>query len=458
MPFLDTEENVFPLTIRLFGGFEADLQGAPLPSLRTQKGNWLLALLALYAGRPLEREWVAEQLWPDSFTPRDNLKRSLTDLRGAMGTHAGRIVSLSRDRFMLDSTNVDIDVCHFDAAIAEAKRSRSVSPLRKAVAVYRGPLLMGWTADWIDPKRELRTQEFLSALESLAEQTVEEGNYADGLAYAGRALSIDPLLESAYRIIMRAHAGRNDLAAVSQTFRQLEERLRREFPAQNVSPDPLTRTLHDALLKEAQGQQVDLTLPADKPLHNLPGEARPFIGRIAARAALTERIRAGDRLVTVTGIGGMGKSRLARQVGFDLLGDFPEGVWLVDCYPLRDREDLLAAICAALHIKPGSAGSEQALHRTLNRKKTLLILDGFETIVTHAACLEALLSEAPQVQCLVTSRQALGLAREIQVPLEPMVASRESPAERELAEAVRAFSGRPSQLGSDSKIKRLLER
>jgi predicted ATPase/DNA-binding SARP family transcriptional activator len=439
MPLLDTDVGLSPLTIRLFGGFEVEWNGAPLPPLRTQKGKWLLALLALYQGRALEREWVAERLWPDSFHPRENLKRCLTDLRAALGPHAGRLVNPSRNQLAFDASDADIDVVHFDTAIAEAKRFRAVSPLRRAVTVYRGPLLLGWTAEWIDAEREWRAQALLAALETLGEQAVEEGAYADGLVYAGRALGIDPLLDSAYRIAMRAHAGRNDITAVSQTFRQLEDRLRHEFADESVSPDPLTRSLYDALLEEARGHQAVVSLPSDQPRHNLPAEARPLIGRVTVRAALTELIREGSRLVTVTGIGGMGKSRLARQVGFDLVGDFPEGVWLIDCHALREREDVLTAICAALHVKPGSRGSEQTLHRTLKQRKMLLILDGFEAVVAHAACLEALLSQASHMQCLVTSRQSLGLAREVQVPLDPMSASQEDPEEAEPAEGVALF-------------------
>ena len=428
-----------PLAIRLFGGFDVQFDGEPLPPLRTRKGKWLLALLALYQGRTVEREWLAEKLWPDSLTPRDNLKRCLTDLRAALGPHAYRVAGPSRDLLSFEADSADIDVARFDAAVAEAKRSHSVSSLREAVDLYRGPLLEGWTAEWIGAERGWRAQAVLEALEVLAEQAVQEEAYADALAYAGRALGIEPLLESICRIAMRAHAGRNDLTAVSQTFRQLEERLRREFADESVQPDPLTLTLHTVLLQDARRRDVIVSLPTAQPRHNLPSEARPFIGRDRARAALAAVVRDGSRLVTVTGIGGMGKSRLARQVAFDLLEAFSEGVWLVDCHTLRDRGDILAAIGVALHLPPGVAASEPALHRALSKRKTLLLLDGFESVVAHASCLEVLLSHAPRVHCLVTSRQSLGLSREVLFPLEPMSSARESSTEEELAESVALF-------------------
>jgi predicted ATPase/DNA-binding SARP family transcriptional activator len=437
--------SLLSVTIRLFGGFEVQWEHGPLLPVRTQKGRWLLALLALHSDRKLEREWVAETFWPDSQNPRENLKRCLTDLRTAMGSQADRILSPSRDLLSFDSTGVDIDVAQFDRAIAEAKRLQSVSALGKAVAVYRGPVLEGWTADWINAERGWRAQAALEALEKLGDQAVLEGAYPDALAYAGQAIGIDPLHEAAYRIAMYAHAGGHDLAAVRRTLKQLEARLRREFGGRNVRPDPLTIAVHDTLLAAARAP--DTGIAVDLPKHNLPGEARRFIGRSQVRAELAALVRGGSRLVTVTGIGGMGKSHLARQVAFDLIGEFPDGVWLVDCHALRDGADVVGAICAALRLQQGAGGGEKALHRALHTRKTLLVLDGFESVVTYAASLEALLKQCSQLQYLITSRHALGLNREVQVPLEPMVAGPEDSENETEAEGVALFleSGRHVQ-------------
>lgn len=442
-----------PLTIRLLGGFEVQLGGVPLPPVRTQKGKQLLAFLALYAGKNLGREWLAEQLWPDSLSPRENLKRSLTDLRKALGRNRKRILSPGRDLLCFDAVGADIDVLQFDEAIQEAKRSSRVFPLRKAVEIYKGPLLQGWSAEWIGPERSWRSQALLEALVALAEQAVQEGAYADALTYANRAIVIDPLLESAYRTVMRAHAGRHDLAAVTQTLRQLEARLALEFADADVHPDPLTLTLHDTLLMEANTRDATFDLQPDLPLHNLPSEARRFIGRDRMRITLLELVRGREkRLVTITGIGGMGKSHLARQVAFEMVADFPDGVWLIDCHALRDREDVLGAICAALHIKPGSDGFEGTLNRTLLARKTLLLLDGFETVVAHASCIEGLLRNAPQVQCLVTSRHTLGLAREMQVSLDPMEVARPSSEQDTLSEGMTLFIEAAGHVLSDFRI------
>src|SRR5262245_17519289 len=88
-------EDVAPFAARLFGPLEVRVDGRPLPRLRTRRGEWLLALLILRAGRPVERGWLASVLWPDSREERAryNLRRTLADLRDALGTQADRLQS-----------------------------------------------------------------------------------------------------------------------------------------------------------------------------------------------------------------------------------------------------------------------------------------------------------------------------------------------------------------------------
>src|SRR5207247_1096558 len=129
------------LTLCLFGPFEARVNGAPLPRLRSRKGVWLLALLALRRGRAVERDWLAGTLWPES-TPAQlshNLSVSLTDLRRALGSEAVRLRSPRRHTLCLDLTGAAVDLLDFDAAIARG----DTTSLEHAVSLYRGPLLEG---------------------------------------------------------------------------------------------------------------------------------------------------------------------------------------------------------------------------------------------------------------------------------------------------------------------------
>ena len=134
------------LSIRLFGPFEASVNGTPLPRLRSLKGHWLLALLALHANQEIERAWLTGLLWPDS-TERAafaNLRCSLKDLRRALGPEAAGLRSPTSGTLCLDLTGAAVDVLAFDAAIARG----DVASLREAAALYRGPLLERCSEEW----------------------------------------------------------------------------------------------------------------------------------------------------------------------------------------------------------------------------------------------------------------------------------------------------------------------
>jgi DNA-binding SARP family transcriptional activator len=134
----DAERPASPLAITLFGTFEVRRAGRPLPPLRSQKGQWLLALLALQSGRALERAWLAGLLWPDSTARQAayNLSRNLTDLRHAMGPEVRRLEAPTTQTLRLDLVGAEADVLRFD----EAVRRGDPPSLEAAVALHRAPL------------------------------------------------------------------------------------------------------------------------------------------------------------------------------------------------------------------------------------------------------------------------------------------------------------------------------
>src|SRR5262249_8211943 len=147
------------LTIHLFGPFEVQYNGFPLPRPRTRKAQWLLALLALRPGVEVERAWLAGMLWPErSEAPAlTSLRNSLADLRHALGTEAGRLRSPALRTLALDLTRAEVDVLVFDAAI-----SREDPPsLEQAVSLYRGPLLEECAEEWAFQERQAREQAYL---------------------------------------------------------------------------------------------------------------------------------------------------------------------------------------------------------------------------------------------------------------------------------------------------------
>ena len=119
-------QTPLPLRIKLFGSVEVEVDGEPLPKLRSRNELWLLALLALQDGRPVTRSWLAQTLWPfpDHATDQAgyNLRRGLTNLRKALGTQAGRLRAVPSSSLSLDLSGASVDAAAFDAAIAARRR------------------------------------------------------------------------------------------------------------------------------------------------------------------------------------------------------------------------------------------------------------------------------------------------------------------------------------------------
>jgi predicted ATPase len=158
-----------------------------------------------------------------------------------------------------------------------------------------------------------------------------------------------------------------------------------------------------------------LTIP-----NNLSGDERPFIGRAKERSDLRRKLAMGERLVTITGIGGIGKTSLARQVAVDCLELHPDGVWFVECETLGAEQDLAAAIAERV----GAAGIDP--HQIADQvagKRVLVILDCFENITELAPWVDRLVRVAPHLSVIVTSRVVLGVPREFEYALAPMATS-----------------------------------
>jgi len=215
------------LTIRLFGSFDAEVSGTPLPRTRTRKEQWLLALLALRPGQTVDRRWLAGVLWPDTLDAgaMANLRRSLTDLRRVLGQEAARLEAPTPRTLRLDTDGAMIDVCEFDRAVTGG----DTASLESAVDLYRGPLLEGCLEEWALPERDSREEAYLRALETLGTRAMERGDPREAARHLRRGVSADPLRESMQRALMEALAAGGDPAAAAQVYRDLRLLLHRDL-------------------------------------------------------------------------------------------------------------------------------------------------------------------------------------------------------------------------------------
>jgi predicted ATPase/DNA-binding SARP family transcriptional activator len=407
------------LVIRLFGAFEAQVNGTPLPHLRTRKDAWVLALLALRAGRPVDRAWLAGTLWPDGADPMASLRKSLLDLRRALGPEAGRLYSPTPRTLVLDLSGAEVDALAFDAAVAQDDGPA----LEEAVKLYRGPLLEVCGEEWVVPERQSREHAYLEALDSLARAAMARGGPAAAEHYLRRAVAVDPLRESTQRALMQALAARGDVAAAIAAYREFCRVLARDLEAQ---PDPETQTLFRSLRSEIQATNAGAA-SCEAPPHNLPAPLTRFIGRereITELRPLLTPTRDADtlRLITFSGVGGCGKTRLALQVAASLTDAFPDGVWLVELASLADAALVPQAIATALRLReqPDHTLTE-TLAGSLRPRALLLVLDNCEHLVAACAALaHRLLTSCPHLRILATSRELLGIDGEYPYPVPPL--------------------------------------
>lgn len=422
------------LTLKLFGPFEVFVAGKPLPRLRTRKGQWLLALLALRHEQEVERSWLAGVLWPESLEEQalTNLRISLFDLRRALGGQAYRLQSPSPRTLRLDLTDADVDVLAFDQAIVRG----DAASLQAAVALYRGPLLEGCVEEWSHLERQAREQAYLQALEVLAAHFLSKADPATSIGHLRRIVAIDPFRESAQRALMQALAVSGDYGAAVLAYRDLRLRLHQELHSE---PDAQTRALFQKIraqarsagtLAEDEAQSLavvsteKISTPAGSPpvLTEIPGGLPPsnlpvvwssFIGRQKELEAIRSLLEQ-TRLLTLAGSGGSGKTRLALQIASELREDFPDGVWLVELAALSDPSLVPQAVASALELREQPDQTLlQSLAQHLQPKRLLLILDNCEHLLADCASLvETLLKHGPHLKILVTSREALRLSGE----------------------------------------------
>ena len=392
------------LILRLLGPFEL---AAPAAAC-SRKGQWLLALLALRTPREVDRSWPAGTLWPDTTETQAlyNLRRELSRLRRILGPEATRIRALGVRTAGLELAGADVDLLAFDRDAGSADET----DLQRAIALYRGPLLEGCTEDWVLEERERRRQGYLRALEALAQRARARGDAEGAVHWLRLATTADPLRESAQRGLMDALARSGAHAAATQAYRELRLRLAAEL---QTEPAAETQALNQQIRAEAHVRGARAT-PSRPAKGRVPRPLTPLVGRAEEVGEIEKWLRA-SRLVTLTGTGGVGKSRLALQAASDLAGELLDGAWFVELAPLAAPELVVPATAAALEVRevPGRP-LLSSLVGHLRDRQALLILDNCEHLLEACSRLaETLLRECAPLRILATSRQSLGLAGEV---------------------------------------------
>jgi non-specific serine/threonine protein kinase len=438
------EEENLTLHIALLGNFSLVYGEQPVTIVNTARLQALLAYLVLNRDAPQPRYQLAFQFWPDSPEPqaRTNLRKLFHQLHRALPNADHFLYADGKTVQWRPDGPFSLDVAEFEHAIAQGNSRQA---LQETISLYRGDLLPSCYDDWIVSERERLRQCFVDALEKVIGVLESENNSRAAIGYAQRLLQCDPLREATYRCLMRLHALSGDRAGIMRVYDTCAVLLRREL---GVEPAPLTREDRDRLLRMETPAVVSLPQLAK---HNLPVPTTSFIGR-ESEVAEVKRLLKRERLVTLTGAGGCGKTRLALRVANDMVEECPDGVWWVELAALSDPALVLSTVAQVLGVReqPGNL-LETTLAAVLRPKNLLLLLDNCEHLAAVCAGhVETLLRACPGLRFLVTSREVLGLACEINWIVPSLsVPPQQSPVREGMAhvvqfEAVRLFAERAS--------------
>ncbi len=429
------------LEIQLLGRFDVSLDGLPV-EIQARPARALLAYLLLHPGSH-GREKVAGVLWPESneTNARANLRHALWRLRRELGDclHADKS-SLGLD----PEADVRLDVAVFEADLDEGA---GIDRWIERLAAYAGPLLPDWYEDWVILERERLAAVFQRTMPHLLERLAEEARWEDSLSWAETWISMGEVPEPAFRALMTAHAALGDVAAMASSYRRCVETLQEEL---GVEPSDETRALYERLSSGERPAGAKRAAPsaeasAARPKHNLPVSATPFIGRERELRLLRDLLgREEVRLVTLTGPGGTGKTRLALEAAASLTAEFGDGVWFVDLSPVTDGELLPSAIAAVLGVKEsGGTPVLDTLRGFLADHQALIFLDNFEHLISAAPVVGELLAAGSEIKIIATSRETLQIYGEHENPVPPLpipaAANGTSAASASESEAVQLF-------------------
>ena len=444
------------MMFRVLGPLEVETDGGLIP-LPGQRPRALLTALLLEPNSIVPTYRLVEALWSDKppDAPCNALQQVIARLRTRLGP-VGTAIVTRPPGYVLVADPASIDAQRFESDYRAARSVWSTDPARAgallddALRLWRGPAY-GAFADGFAAAAAARLEELrVSALEDRAALFVRAGAATDAIATAREVMAREPLRQRPLELLMRALHADGRTGEALEAFREYRELLADEL---GLDPGPELRDLETQILKNDAGTaraQRPPTMPIAPAApvgvgapSNLPAQLTSFVGRESQVAEVTALL-ATARLLTITGPGGAGKTRLALEAAGAVAGDFPDGTFFVDLAPVSDPALLVPTIAAALAVR--EEGWErpvrQALDEHLRRRRLLLLLDNFEQVLDGAPVLTQLLAAAPELSVLVTSRASLRVRGEQVVPLGPLQIVRPEPVSLEdvvRAEAVALF-------------------
>jgi predicted ATPase/DNA-binding SARP family transcriptional activator len=429
------------MLFRVLGPLEIDTGETERTTLSGERLRAFLVALLLQPGVVVPARALVEVLWGDDAPgdPGNALHQLVRRLRAALGP-AGSAVETRPPgyRLAVDPDSVDAEVferaCRKARALAAADPAGAVVLLDRGLALWRGPAY-GEFAETFAQAPAVRLEELrLTALEDRATLLYESGAAADALAAARELVAVAPLRSRPVEVLMRSLSAEGRAGEALEVYRRHRGMLTDELgmdPAAKLE-ELQQQILSDAVPPPRQAPREERTGPTP-PRRRLPWRPGPLLGRASDLGLLADCLTA-QRLITVVGPGGVGKTRLVLEAAHDFAAR-GTAVWWADVSATAGH--LLADVLAdATGVDaPLGADPAEALVASTTELRGVLCLDGAETVLADLAPLvESLLATAPGLTLLVSSRERLEAAAEhvhVLPPLSvPADADRDNPAVR----------------------------
>jgi predicted ATPase/DNA-binding SARP family transcriptional activator len=435
-----------PFEVRTGDGDVADVPGARLRAL--------LIALALEPGRVVQKATLVDWIWGEN-PPADAanaLQRLASRLRRVL---PGGVVDGQVGGYRLMVEPDSVDAVRFERLVGEARGGddpQRARLLREALGLWRGAAMQdvglqdSEAFDAVVTRLEgLR----LAALEDRFEVEIRLGKGAELVAELTELVAAHPMRERFAAALMRALAAAGRSNEALQVYQRARDAL---ADALGADPSPELSTLHVALLRGEMGPRQE-----ESRTSNLRAELTNFVGRDTDVAAVRELVT-GHRLTTLIGPGGSGKTRLATETVRTLLGDLPDGAWLVELASIGADGDVAQATLTALGQRDGLLGGPPEAEPTdrviaaIRERDALLILDNCEHVIESAAAFaHRVLGECRRLRILTTSREPLGITGEALWQVIPLAlpAPDAAPGEIESSPAVQLLQDRAGAVSKD---------
>jgi predicted ATPase/DNA-binding SARP family transcriptional activator len=414
------------MEFRILGGLEA-LDGERQLPLGSPQQRVVLAALLLNAGRAVSVDELVEMLWPERppASAGHAIEVYVSRLRKVLHRDGETRLERSDHGYVLRVDQDDLDLQQFErlfelgrAALADGHPEHAADLLREALALWRGETLADLSGGLLIHAASARIDELrLAALEERIDADLASGRHAGLIAELEALVAVEPFRERFRAQLMLAlyRDGRqaDALDAYHAARRTLHDQL-------GLEPSRTLQELERAILN--QDLMLELAPPAAPRRVALPVPMTLLVGRRAELDELTGLLRSDEvRLVTVTGAGGIGKTRLAVDIARRLQDDYQDGAVFVELAAVRRSDLVVPAIARALGVKEQfGIPLLETLAASLSHRSLLLVLDNFEHLLEAAPIVSELLVAAESLKVLATSRSRLQLYGEHEYPVAPL--------------------------------------